>query len=206
MRLCQRSHHIKRESSALLTTTARNKADGQRSYYFLNTGLTYDGKPQKIEAFPEGFQMISGSNYNRNCSLPDPDPNPLGPWTDEPQDLRAQRALGFNCLNYARGFDEPSLMRHEMPDKAYLDANCADGIRLELMFPSCWNGEEDGRIHKSHVAFPDGVMTGNCPQGYDRRLASLFYETIIATDAFKGKDGQFVISNGDIKGSFACSC
>lgn len=167
--------------------------------------MTHDGKPQKIEAFPDGFQMISGNNYNRNCSIPDPDPNPLGPWPNDSQDSLAERAIGFNCLNYKKGSDEPSLMRHHMPDKAFLDANCADGIRLELMFPSCWNGQKDGEKHKSHVAFPDGVMTGNCPQGYDRRLVSLFYETIIATDAYVGKAGQFVFSNGDPTGSCARS-
>ena len=145
--------------------------------------------------------MISGSNFNRNSTLPDPDTNPLGPWAYESQDLRAQRALGFNCLNYAKGSDEPSLFRHSMPDKAFLDANCADGVRLELMFPSCWNGELDGgKEHRSHVAFPDGVMVGNCPEGFDRRLVSLFYETIVATDQFKGKNGKFVFSNGDPTG------
>lgn len=144
--------------------------------------------------------MISGSNLNRNSSLPDPDPNPLGPWPQESQELRAQRALGFNCLNYARGSLEGSLSRHSMPEKAYLDENCADGIRLELMFPSCWDGELDGKDHKSHVAFPDGVMVGNCPEGYDRRLVSLFFETIVATDMFKGKNGKFVFSNGDPTG------
>jgi hypothetical protein len=170
-------------------------------YYFLNTGRTSDGKLQKVEAFPKGFQMIAGTNRNRKSSIPDPDPNPLGPWPDESQDLRAERALGFNCLNYARGSDEPSLSRHFLPDKSYLDANCADGVRLELMFPSCWNGEMDGgKDHKSHVAFPDGVMVGNCPEGYDRRLVSLFYETIVATDLFKGKNGKFVFSNGDPTG------
>ncbi|MCJ1266538.1 hypothetical protein MMC22_006423 [Lobaria immixta] len=172
-----------------------------KTYYFLNTGLTSDVKRQKIEAFPHGFKMIAGTNRNRNSSLPDPDPNPLGPWTGESQDLREQRALGFNCLNYPKNEPEPSLSRHFMPEKSYLDQNCPDGVRLELMFPSCWNGELDGGSeHKTHVAFPDGVMVGNCPKGYDRRLVSLFFETIVATDQFKGKNGQFVFSNGDPTG------
>lgn len=182
------------------TTEVVPEKPPHKSYYFLNGGMTHDGQTQKIEAFPEGFQMLAGNNYNRNSSIPSPDPNPLGPWPEESQDLRTQRAIGFNCLNYAKGTDEPSLMRHVMPDKGYLDANCADGVRLELMFPSCWNGEKDGEMHKSHVAYPDGVMTGNCPEGYDRRLVSLFYETIVATDAYKGKNGQFVFSNGDPHG------
>lgn len=146
--------------------------------------------------------MIAGNNYHRNSSIPDADRNQLGPWVGESQALREERALGFTCMNYGRHSQlEGSLMRHMMPDKAFLDRNCADGLRLELMFPSCWNGEVDGgKDHKSHVAYPDGVMTGNCPDGYDRRLVSLFFETIVATDLYKGRDGRFVLSNGDPTG------
>lgn len=172
------------------------------SYYLQRSGMTSDGKPQNVEAFPEGFQMISGNNRNRNTSIPNPDPKPLSPWPDESQELRAQRAIGFNCLHYDRE-GEPALFRHSLPDKGYLDEHCTDGVRLELMFPSCWNGELDGgKDHKSHVAFPDGVGVGNCPPGYDRRLVTLFYETIVATDWFKGRNGKFVFSNGDPTGEF----
>lgn len=153
--------------------------------------------------------MISGHNFNRNSSLPTAqDPNvryqaplaDMGPWK-EPQDVLAQRALGFNCMNYQQGVTpEPTLARHSFPDKAFLDAHCPDGLRLELMFPSCWNGEKDSADHKSHVAFPDSVMSGDCPAGFDRRLPSLMYETIVATDHFKGRNGKFVISNGDPTG------
>ena len=48
---------------------------------------------------------------------------------------------------------EPSLFRHSMSDKSYLDVNSTGGVRLELMFLSCWNEENDGgRDYKSHVA------------------------------------------------------
>lgn len=145
--------------------------------------------------------MIAGNNFKRNSSLPSPDPSPLGPWPDETQEQRAERAIGFNCLHYAAGNNEPSLYRHSLPTKDFLDVNCADGLRLEIFFPSCWNGQPDGgRTHNSHVAYPDGVQAGNCPKGYDRRLISLFYETIVATDQFKGKPGQFVLANGDPTG------
>lgn len=76
-----------------------------------------------------------------------------------------------------------------------------DGIRLELMFPSCWNGQDvDSPDHKSHVAFPDLVMTGTCPEGYPVKLPSLFYETIWNTYQYNGVDGQFLISTGDPTG------
>ena len=96
---------------------------------------------------------------------------------------------------------EDSLYRHFMPDKDFLDENCSDGLRLELMFPSCWNGKDlDSEDHKSHMAYPDQVITGDCPSGYDTRVVSLLYEVIWNTQAFKGVDGQFVLSNGDPTG------
>lgn len=57
-----------------------------------------------------------------------------------------------------------------------------------------------GPTHNEHVAYPDGVMTGNCPPGYDRRLVTLFYETIMATDKYRGVSGKFVLANGDPTG------
>ncbi|KAI4134838.1 MAG: hypothetical protein LQ347_001193 [Umbilicaria vellea] len=143
--------------------------------------------------------MISGNTYQRNFTFPVPDPPQPWPAEQKTQFALAQKALGFNCLNYG-GTAEPSLYRHFLPDKAYLDANCPQGVRFELMFPSCWNGELDSPNHKDHVAFPDQVMSGNCPSGYDRRLISLFYETIWNTAAFIGQEGQFVLANGDPTG------
>ncbi|KAK3077228.1 hypothetical protein LTS18_010865 [Coniosporium uncinatum] len=88
-----------------------------------------------------------------------------------------------------------------MPDKEYLDANCANGLRLELMFPSCWNGKDlDSDDHKSHMAYPDLVMGGTCPEGFETQLVSMLYETIWNTYAFKGIEGQFVLANGDPTG------
>lgn len=175
-------------------------------YYLLNTGLTHDGKKQVVEAFPNGFQLVAGNSLNRNSTLPSPDPNPLGPWPDESQAQRTQRAIGFNCLHYAAGNDERTLMRNKLPTKEFIDATCTDGIRMELQFPSCWSGDLDGGpTHKAHVAYPDGVITGNCPEGYDRRLVSLFYETIVATDMFKGVGGKFVLANGDPTGMILTS-
>ncbi|KAF2841283.1 hypothetical protein M501DRAFT_928723 [Patellaria atrata CBS 101060] len=156
---------------------------------------------ENIQAFPKGFQMLSGDTRLRNFSLPVPDP-PIAEWRGDAAEQWAlrQKALGFNCLNYGRDA-EASLYRHFMPDKDYTDANCADGVRFELMFPSCWNGEDlDTPDHKSHVAFPSFVMDGTCPEGFEKRVPSLFFETIYATQDYVGVDGQFVISNGDPTG------
>lgn len=168
-------------------------------YYLLRDPLN------NVKGFPADFRMIAGNSLRRNYTLGDasqPDP-PQSNWAalgQTSQDDLSQRALGFNCLNYAIA-PEGSLYRHYLPDKAYMDANCKDGIRLELMFPSCWDGVNvDSADHQSHMAYPDLVQDGNCPSGFPVRLVSLFYETIWNTYQFVGVPGQFVLSNGDPTG------
>lgn len=155
---------------------------------------------EDIQAFPPGFQMIAGDSRLRNFSGPVPDP-PTSSWglEDMTQHALGQKSLGFNCLNYKRAA-EGSRYRHFLPDKAYMDENCADGIRAEIFFPSCWNGEKTAEDHKSHVAYPNLIDGGKCPDGFETRLPSLFYETIWDTNHFKGQPGQFVWSNGDPTG------
>ncbi|KAF4618056.1 hypothetical protein G7Y89_g14992 [Cudoniella acicularis] len=180
------------------TFTLVDQVGGMLAYYLLypNAGQT------NITAFPSGFEMISGDTNQRNFTYPVPD-IPKSNWNVAPyntQSFLRQAALGFNCLNY-QAAAEGSLYRHFMPDKTYLDAHCTDGVRFELMFPSCWNGKDlTSADKKSHVAFPSEVMTGDCPSGFETRLPSLFYEIIWNTYAFKGQNGQFVIANGDPTG------
>jgi hypothetical protein len=166
---------------------------GMLAYYLL---LGDDIKP-----FPEGFEVLAGDSRLRNFSGPVPDP-PTSAWTldDMSQESLAQKSLGFNCMNYNRA-PEGSRYRHFLPDKEFLDANCDNGIRAEIFFPSCWNGKDvTSADHKSHVAYPNMIDGGKCPEGFPVRLPSLFYETIWNTNAFKGKAGQFVFSNGDPTG------
>ena len=150
---------------------------------------------------PNGLQMISGDPFQRNFSdLAVPDPPQ--PWIgkDATQAALRQKAIGFNCLNYDKQ-PEPSLFRHFLPEKSYVDENCIHGLRLELLFPQCWNGELDSKDHKSHVAFPSATINGgSCPPGYDKLINQIFFETIYDTGSFKDKDGQFLLSDGDPTG------
>ncbi|PYH90916.1 hypothetical protein BO71DRAFT_461155 [Aspergillus ellipticus CBS 707.79] len=170
-----------------------NEVGGMLAYYFLNG--------ENITAFPENFRMIAGDSFMRHFPWPIPDP-PKSEWSgdDISQPALRQKALGFNCLNYNLD-PEPSLGRHFMPNKTFMDEHCTDGIRFELMFPSCWNGKDaDSNDHRSHIAYPSLVMDGECPEGFDTRLVSLFFETIWDTYAFKDKQGDFVLANGDPTG------
>jgi hypothetical protein len=157
-----------------------------------------------LKAFPEGFQMLAGDSRLRNFTGPVPDP-PTSAWTadDMTQLSLGQKSIGFNCLNYNKA-PEGSRYRHFMPTKDYMDENCANGIRAEIMFPSCWNGKDKtADDHKSHMAYPNMIDGGKCPDGYDTRVPSLFYETIWNTYKFKDAAGQFVWSNGDPTGMLA---
>ncbi|KAK5797448.1 hypothetical protein VI817_003739 [Penicillium citrinum] len=169
---------------------------GMLAYYF-NDKAPND----KVHAFPDGFRMLAGDPFQRNFTWPVPDP-PKSEWSGAQvsQEALRQKAVGFNCLNYASAA-EGTLDRHFMPNKTYLDEHCTDGIRLELMFPQCWDGKNlDSDDHKSHVAYPSLVMEGDCPSGYEKRLVGLMYETIWNTYAFKDEDGYFALANGDPTG------
>lgn len=175
------------------TSVMLEQVGGMLAYY-----LQYG---DNIVEFPQGFQMIAGDPYRRNFTCQTPEP-PKSQWSgyEVSQDALSQKALGFNCLNYAKAA-EPSLGRHGLPTKDFVDQNCPDGLRLELFFPSCWNGKDaTAPDHKSHMAYPSLVQGGDCPAGYDKRTPSLFFETIWNTAAFKGVDGQFVVSTGDPTG------
>ncbi|KAI7783434.1 wsc domain-containing protein [Diaporthe eres] len=169
---------------------------GMLAYYFLNG--------EDIKAFPKGFRMIAGDTKRRNYTVgngdyqaPDPDKSLWRSLNQVTQGDLAQRALGFNCLDYSKAA-EGSLYRHFLPSKDYIDANCPDGIRFELMFPSCWDGKNlDSDDHRSHVAYPDLVINGDCPSDFPVRLPGLFYETIWDMAKFSDKDGIFIMSNGD---------
>jgi hypothetical protein len=148
--------------------------------------------------------MISGDARQRNFTLPIPDP-PESFWTanDTTQSALAQKAIGFNCLNYyTKGFvTEGSREYHYIRNKTFTDENCPDGLRLEVLFPSCWNGKDiTSSNHKSHIQFPELVQTGACPSGFPVRMPVLFYETIFDINPFKDYPGRFVIANGDFTG------
>ena len=145
--------------------------------------------------------MISGDTRQRNFTLPIPVP-PMSFWTanDTTQLALAQKAIGFNCLNYYAS-PEGSLEYNYMRNKTFIDEKCPDGLRLELSFPSCWNGKDlTSENHKSHIKFPKLGQTGDCPDGFPVRMPVLFYETIFDVNVFKNHSGRFVLANGDLEG------
>lgn len=152
--------------------------------------------------FPQNFRMVSGTTSKRTFmgTWPTPQMAVWGP-KDIEQSSLAEKALGFNCLHYYMGNDEASFAYPYLRNKSFVDATCTDGLRAEILFPSCWDGVNlDSEDHKAHVAFPTELQGGYCPDTHPVYLPILFYETIWNTQQFNTISGQFIFANGDPTG------
>lgn len=114
------------------------------------TDLQRDGPTQKnISAFPAGLRMLAGSMYR----TPYNDSNP------------ADKAVQYVCLNYQGN----SSQTNEFPT----DKNCPDGLRAQIVFPSCWDGKNlDSGDHQSHMSYPVGGApdNGDCPPDHPEKV------------------------------------
>ncbi|KAJ9651574.1 hypothetical protein H2198_009160 [Neophaeococcomyces mojaviensis] len=155
-----------------------DQVGGGLVYYLQRSGPNKD----KLQAFPEGFRMISGDPFKRSAG----------------NDFASQ-AISYNCLDYNKSPGNP-----ETP--GFPNYNCPNGLRSQLFFPSCWDGKNlDSADHKSHMSFPIGAYNdGSCPSTHPVHLVSIFFEIIWDTNKFKdmwyGNSQPFVWAMGDPTG------
>ncbi|PWZ03577.1 hypothetical protein BCV70DRAFT_142299, partial [Testicularia cyperi] len=145
---------------------------------FVNTYYLMRGGNIQIKAFPKGFKMIAGKATQ---SAPGP--------TQQSRDI-----VSFVCLDYVNG----SSQTPTFPQKA-----CPQGLRTQVIFPSCWNGVDLYQTDQSHVVYPLGPHpdNGDCPSTHPIRLPTLFYEFIWAVDGQNNANySQWVLANGDAVG------
>ncbi|KAF1814963.1 WSC-domain-containing protein [Eremomyces bilateralis CBS 781.70] len=135
--------------------------------------------PKALKAFPKGFRMLAGNPSKRSFG---------GDFASD--------AVRFACL------DAGKPETNDMPNY-----NCPNGLRLQIYFPSCWDGENlDSPDHRSHMAYPKSgnFDNGPCPDSHPVQLVSLFFEVLYDTNRFKdmwyGDKHPFVLSNGDTTG------
>lgn len=108
------------------------------------------------------------------------------------------RAINYACIDR-----QPKKETNGFPK-----GNCDGGLRMQVFFPSCWDGKRvDSPNHKDHVAYPDRMDYGVCPPSHPKRLMALQYEIFFDVDAFvknglwkPNNDFPFVLSNGDATG------
>ncbi|KAK6430435.1 hypothetical protein LTR95_013410 [Oleoguttula sp. CCFEE 5521] len=150
---------------------------GMTVYYQQRPGPDNDA----LQAFPKDFRMLAGDPFQRNYTGLQAAPG---------------NAVSFVCLDYSG----TSKQYNEIPN-----VNCPDGLRAQIYFPSCWNGDLDSADHKSHMAYPSGHYdNGRCPSTHPKHLVSIFYEVIYSIDQFKndwyGNSHPFVFAQGDKTG------
>lgn len=148
-----------------------------RQLYYVNTYYLMRGNVE-IKAFPRGLQLLAGSAMRRG-------PGPT---------KQADNTASFVCLNYADG----SSQSETIPARA-----CPQGLRLQVTFPSCWNGKDLVSADHSHVVYPlgDDADQGACPASHSVRLPTLFYEFVWdVTGITNTNNSELVLSNGDSMG------
>ncbi|KAI5777224.1 hypothetical protein EDC01DRAFT_724382 [Geopyxis carbonaria] len=137
-----------------------------------------DKDTDKLYAFPEGFRMLAGTPTLRTLD----------------KTSKAQKAVSYACLGSNKA-ETPAIPNYK----------CPDGLRAQIFFPSCWNGQLDSKDHKSHLAYPSGTDSGKCPSTHPKRLVSIFIEVLYSISEWDAEwksssKHPFVLSNGDATG------
>lgn len=144
------------------------------TYYLQRPGPTQTN----ISAFPSGLRMVAGdplrATYNASSV--------------------ADQAVSFVCLGTGAQGPQPALPT----------TPCPGGLRMQINFPSCWDGANlDSPDHRAHVAYPvDAPDTGDCPASHPVKLVLLFNEYIMDVGRFDFVPGQdsWVFATGDATG------
>ncbi|TNY20177.1 hypothetical protein DMC30DRAFT_417220 [Rhodotorula diobovata] len=162
------------------TFTPVRELGGGLMYYLFRYN---EADKTNVTAFPPGFRMVIGDPFARTYN----------------QTGAARDTIGWNCL----GGPEPTRVEGSgLP----VDRYCADNLRGEIRFPSCWDGENVYESDGSHVAYSDGEI-GPCPDTHPVRLVTLFMELSFAVqdvEPFRSEamnpSQPFVLAMGDPTG------
>lgn len=161
---------------SLYSYNADNDTFTPRTLDYVNTYYLGRGSAPLV-AFPRGLQMLAGNATRRGA----------GPTQ------QADDAVSFVCLNYADG----SSQSPTLPERS-----CPQGLRTQVIFPSCWNGQDLVSKSHSHVVYPLGdISQGSCPDSNPIRLPTLFYEFVWGVGSTNNAgNSSWVLSNGDAIG------
>lgn len=81
---------------------------------------------------------------------------------------QADNAVSFVCLDYSGTSNQTTV---------FPETNCPDGLRSQVVFPSCWDGVNvDSDDHKSHMSYPLGSApdSGDCPDTHPVKVSMFF--------------------------------
>lgn len=75
--------------------------------------------------------------------------------------------VSYRCINAANDIPET----HGIGE-----TDCVNGLRAQINFPTCWNGNDLYLSDQSHVAYLSNIDGGDCPPTHPVRIPHLFYE------------------------------
>ncbi|KIS66428.1 uncharacterized protein UMAG_10221 [Mycosarcoma maydis] len=149
-----------------------------RQLYYVNTYYLMRGNVE-IKAFPRRTSTAGGQ-----CNA------------QRTRTYEASRQYGIVCLPSTT----PTAARNQ---RRFLHELVPQGLRLQVTFPSCWNGKDLVSADHSHVVYPlgDDADQGACPASHSVRLPTLFYEFVWdVTGITNTNNSELVLSNGDSMG------
>ena len=145
--------------------------------YYLGRG----DNTSDIQPFPKGLKMLSGDALARSYDSTDMTYGNGRPIADR---------VSFACLD-----TNPIPETHNMSR-----TQCVNGLRAQIHFQSCWNGQDLYKDDMSHVAYMTQIDNGKCPPGYPVHFMHLFYEVLYSVARITQDGGRFVFANGDPTG------
>lgn len=112
-----------------------------------------------IEAPPIGLRIVAGTAATSPSSLP-----------------QSHAVARWHCLSWGSTDAKAGPWSSTIPE-CYADVNTPEMIRLDLFFPSCWNGVDlDSKNHQDHMAYP--ITQGGkqvCPATHPKPIARVSY-------------------------------
>lgn len=179
-------------------TTAALQAD--KSAYWMPSMYVYDSAKKTYQSTVANIRFYyflprTGSNAT------DPQPFPKG--------LRILTGNPYNKspVDYARFYCQtnPQFTNNIPGDSFNFDRACPNGIKVDLMFPGCWNGRDLYAADGSHMSYTTrGVRDGACPLSHPIRVPTLQMEYTYQPNLILGNNatlkGKLMWANGDTTG------
>ena len=185
------SCEIKKDKSAYWTPQLYYKHANGSFEEVPNTGMTVyylarGDNLTNIEPFPPGFKMLSGDPTARSFNDT--------PVSSHEGAKQFGNRVSFNCL--------PSKSNQTHPEYNQMNVtDCPNGLRAQIQFQSCWDGNNPYLPDNSHVAYMSGIDNGACPPTHQHHLMHLFYEVVYGVNNIDRDGGEFVFAYGDTTGT-----
>lgn len=152
--------------------------------YYLGRGPNVN----KTVPFPPGMMILTGDKSARSY-----DNTTMTYGTAQYPGRPIADRVSFACLTATDGVQQTVGINN---------TDCLNGLRAQVHYQSCWNGNDLYKADNSHVAYQSAIDDGICPPTHPVQLPHVFLEVLYNVNDVPNKtaDGLFVFSQGDPTG------